>query len=209
MSSLPVTQHSAAAPPEEARPQFFYDLGDPACWLAAERVNTALPVVPEWVPVDGTRLPSPAPVPDAAARLAVEERARAQGLLPLRWPAVPPAAREALVAATYAKQTGRAVAYSLAAFRQAFAAGRDLGDRDTVLLAGAACELHPNALLKAIDRAALAQALDDATAQAVACGVRRLPAVLVGGTVHDGEDGVETAAAALAQTGAPEPGATA
>ena len=55
-----------------------------------------------------------------------------------------------MLAATYAKQIGRGVAFSLAAFRQAFAAGRNLGDEDTVLIAGAACEMHPTALLKGV-----------------------------------------------------------
>ena len=53
-----------------------------------------------------------------------------------------------MLAATYAKQIGRAVAFSLAAFRQAYAAGRDLGDPDTVMLAAAACEMHPAAVTK-------------------------------------------------------------
>ena len=48
-----------------------------------------------------------------------------------------------MLVATYAKQIGRAVAFSLAAFRQAFAGGRDLGERDNVLIAAAACEMHP------------------------------------------------------------------
>jgi 2-hydroxychromene-2-carboxylate isomerase len=200
MSSLPLTQHPAAAPPEEARPSFFYDLGDVESYLAAERVNGALPVVPEWIPVDAGALPQPPGAPDRAA---VAGRAREHGLQELRWPATwPPRSRDALVAATYAKQTGRAVAFSLAAFRQAFAAGRDLGDRDTVLLAGAACELHPNALLKALERDALAAALDAATAAAAAAGVRRVPAVVVGGEVFDGDAGVDAAARALGGTGA-------
>ena len=50
--------------------------------------------------------------------------------------------------ATYAKGGGRAVAFSLAAFRQVFAGGRDLGDEGTVLIAAAACEMHPTAVLK-------------------------------------------------------------
>ena len=54
----------------------------------------------------------------------------------------------AMLVATYAKQGGRVVAYSMAAFRQAFAAGRDLGDRDTVLIAAAAAEMHPAAVIK-------------------------------------------------------------
>ena len=51
----------------------------------------------------------------------------------------------AMRAATFAAQIGKAASFSLAAFRQAFAAGRDLSDPDNVLLAAAACELHPRA----------------------------------------------------------------
>ena len=55
-----------------------------------------------------------------------------------------------MLAATYAKHIGRAVAFSLARFRQEFAGGRDLGDDSTVLIAAAACEMHPTAVLKGI-----------------------------------------------------------
>ena len=60
-------------------------------------------------------------------------------------------------AATYAKQIGRGVAFSLAAFRQAFAGGRDLGERDNVLIAAAACEMHPRALLKGAGLGSIAE----------------------------------------------------
>jgi 2-hydroxychromene-2-carboxylate isomerase len=194
-SSLPLTQHNTAAPLTEARPSFFYDLGSAECWLAAERVNTALPVVPEWVPVDRRGLGGDHPLD----RAAIERLARERGLQALRWPeAWPPEARAALLAATYAKQTGRAVAFSLAAFRQALAGGRDLADTDTVLLAGAACELHPSALLRAVALGATARALEAATAEAAAAGVRRVPAVRVGMQVFHGDAGIEGAAEALA-----------
>ena len=81
-----------------------------------------------------------------------ERRATAQGdLLPVRWPDPFPFDSEtALLAATYAKGLGKVAAFSLAAFRQAYAGGRAL-DLDTVLLAGAAAEIHPAALIKAIE----------------------------------------------------------
>jgi hypothetical protein len=44
---------SAAQPPS---PVFYYDLGSPECYLAAERIMGALPVVPEWEPVLATEL---------------------------------------------------------------------------------------------------------------------------------------------------------
>ena len=52
------------------------------------------------------------------------------GLQPLRWPdPFPFDSEQALLAATYAKSIGRVVAFSLAAFRQAFAGGHALDDR--------------------------------------------------------------------------------
>ena len=78
-----------------------------------------------------------------------------------------------MLVATYAKQTGRVVAYSMAAFRQAFAAGRDLGERDTVLIAAAAAEMHPAAVIKAAELRGTRRRLDEATAAAAAAGVRR------------------------------------
>ncbi len=87
--------------------------------------------------------------PPPASRTGSRERIAEHGLQPLRWPATwPPDTELAMLAATYAKHIGRAVAFSLAAFRQAFAGGRDLGEEGTVLIAAAACEMHPTALLK-------------------------------------------------------------
>ena len=31
--------------------RFYFDLASPECWLVAERVNSVLPVVPEWQPI--------------------------------------------------------------------------------------------------------------------------------------------------------------
>ena len=46
---------------------------------------------------------------------------------------------------------GYPVAFSLAAFRQAFGAARAVDEEDTILLAAAACEMHPRALLQALE----------------------------------------------------------
>ena len=57
----------------------------------------------------------------------VERRAAAYGLPPIAWPDPWPGnTLFAMRVATFAKQTGRTVSFALAAFRQAFAAGRDL-----------------------------------------------------------------------------------
>jgi 2-hydroxychromene-2-carboxylate isomerase len=100
-------------------------------------------------------------------------------------------------AATFAQQTGRAVAYSLAAFRQAFAAGKDLGDVDNVLMAAAACELHPNAVLKAIDLQSTKDRLKEATRAAYARGVRGVPTIAVGDQLFWGDDRLDEAAEAI------------
>jgi 2-hydroxychromene-2-carboxylate isomerase len=179
--------------PDRSAPQpvFYYDLADPHCYLAAERVMAALPVVPEWEPVAWKHSLE-------ADRKDIERRAAELGLQPLRWPGQwPPDSLEAMLAATYAKRIGRAVAFSLAAFRQAFAGGRDLGDRDTILIAGAACEIHPTALLKALGTESVGAALAAAGARARSAGVRSLPAIQGGDAVFEGEDALQRAAAAL------------
>jgi 2-hydroxychromene-2-carboxylate isomerase len=193
---------------------FYYDLGDPGCYLVAERVMSSLPVIPEWEPVwaadvvgeeEGGRITRPPVAVSAQApeREQIERQAAALGLQPFRWPQrLPPDSREAMLAATYAKRIGRAVAFSLAAFRQAFAGGRELGDRDTILIAGAACEIHPSALLKGIALRSVAEALAQAGARARAAGVHSLPAIQVGGLVFEGEGLIEAAAGALASPAA-------
>jgi 2-hydroxychromene-2-carboxylate isomerase len=181
---------SVAGPAQQ--PTFYYELGSPACYLTAERIMAELPVAPEWEPV----LWDPVVDPDRAR---IERAAARLDLQPVRWPDPwPPQARTAMLAATYAKRIGRAVAFSLAAFRQAFAGGRDLGDADTVLIAAAACEMHPAAVLKGIAMRSVAEALEQASTRARAAGVRALPAIAVGERLFDGELAIEEAAAALA-----------
>jgi 2-hydroxychromene-2-carboxylate isomerase len=143
-------------------------------------VNHVLGEVPEWVPVHvGDVGPFRCAEEVDAYREDVERAARAQGLQPLRWPDPFPADSEwAMLAATYAKQIGRAVAFSLAAFRQTFAAGRDLGSRDTVLLAAAACEMHPAAVIKGAELRSTRDRLKAASAAAAEAGVHEVPAVV-------------------------------
>jgi len=181
------------------QPVFYFDLGSPECYLAAERVMAELSVVPEWVPVESAQLADGVASGTAdERRAAVEARAQTQHVQPLRWPADWPQAdtRVAMIGATYAKQIGRAVAFSLAAFRQAFAGGRTL-DEDTVVIAAAACEMHPRAVIQALGRRSVAATLDAATAGAATAGVTRLPAIVVEDTVYEGIDAVEQATAAL------------
>jgi 2-hydroxychromene-2-carboxylate isomerase len=174
------------------RPTFFYDLASVESYLVAERILHALPALAEWQPV----AMSPG---EELERGEAARRALAYGLQPMRWPPQPMTdSTSAMRAATYAKQIGRGVAFSQAAFRQAFAGGRDLGDPDTIVIAGAACEMHPAALLKAIELRSVRDALEQASAAARSAGVRRVPAVRIGDEVFHGDDGLASAAGALA-----------
>jgi 2-hydroxychromene-2-carboxylate isomerase len=186
-------------------PVFYFDLGSPYAYLAAERVSglfteAGLPQ-PEWQPILLGGLfrrfgrDSWANGPGRAEGMAeVERRAAAYGLPPISWPQPWPGnTLVAMRVATFAKQTGRTVSFALAAFRQAFAAGRDLTDADNVMIAAAACELHPRALLKAVQTEAVKGALREATDRAGDLGVEGVPALLVGEQVFWGDDRLEEA----------------
>lgn len=153
-------------------PIFYYDLASADAWLAAERVVDVLGEVPEFVPV-ALGAPAFRCAAEIDAHLEdVGRAAAAHGLLPLQRPAAyPEDSAFALLAATYAKQAGKVVAFSLACFRQVFCAGRSLADRETVFLAGAAAEMHPAALEKGAALRGTRERLERATAAALAAGV--------------------------------------
>jgi len=157
-------------------------------------------LIAEWTPVRASGLPAPdtwegfrCATDRQAALERIATRAAARGLQPVRWPTAFPFDSElALRAATYAKGIGRAVAFALAAFRQAYAGGHDLGEADTVLIAASACEMHPRAVLQALERESVVRQLDEATAVAAERGVRDVPAVwLPDGTIHHGDDALD------------------
>jgi 2-hydroxychromene-2-carboxylate isomerase len=194
------------------RPVFYFDLGSPYAYLAAERVSGLFTEAglkqPEWAPILLGGLfrrfgrDSWANGAGRAEGMAeVERRASAYGLPPIRWPSPWPGnTLLAMRAATFAKQTGRTVSFALAGFRQAFAAGHDLSEPDGVVIAAAACELHPRAVLKAAGTTAVKDGLRAATEAAGDRGVRGVPSLLVGNRVFWGDDRLEqgTEAAALA-----------
>ena len=125
------------------RATFYYDLGSPYAYLSAERISGLFSAAeleqPEWQPIllgglfrtfdRGSWALTEARAEGIAE---IEERAAAYGLPPLVWPDPWPGEMlNAMRVATFAKQTGRAVSFSLAAFRQQFAAGKDLTSRTT------------------------------------------------------------------------------
>jgi 2-hydroxychromene-2-carboxylate isomerase len=190
---------------------FYFDLASPLAYLAAERVLHTMPVATEWQPVLAREL-SDAESFEAFRcreeqdifRLEVERRARELGLQAVRWPdPFPFDSALAMRAATYAKSIGRIVAFAQAAFRQAYAGGRSLAQADNVLIAAAACEMHPSAVLKGAELRSVAEQLSLATSAAAALGVSDVPAIRVGERVFVGERRLEQAAAHARELDAP------
>jgi 2-hydroxychromene-2-carboxylate isomerase len=189
---------------------FYFDLASPLAYLAAERVLHVLPGPAEWRPVLARELPGGETFEgyrcredEDVFRVEVERRARELGLQPLRWPEpFPFDSALAMRVATYAKSIGRAVPFAQAAFRQAFAGGRRLDEADNVLIAAAACEMHPKAVLTGAELRSIHLQLSEATGSAAQAGIKDVPAVTVDGRVFQGERALEEAAAFISASAA-------
>jgi 2-hydroxychromene-2-carboxylate isomerase len=167
----------AVGPPDAA---FYFDLASPLAYLAAERVLHVLHRPAEWQPVLARELPGEqsaelrlgsAAGRQEISRAEIERAAREQDVQPLKWPdPFPFDSALAMRVATYAKSIGRTVPFAQAAFRQAYAGGRSLEDPDFVVIAAAACEMHPAAVLKGAELRSVREQLSSTTAQAVRTG---------------------------------------
>lgn len=195
---------------------FYFDLASPLAYLAAERILHTLPGPAEWRPVLAAELPADTraaqpPVEGDrpvgvwrcehehdAFREDVARQAQQLGLQPLRWPEpFPFDSALAMRVATYAKSIGRTVPFAQAAFRQAFAGGRDLQQLDNVLIAAAACEMHPAAVSRGAELSSVAAQLASTTNEATELGIVEVPAITVGADVFEGAQAVEQAAARM------------
>ncbi len=181
----------------DERPIFYFDLGSPYAFLAAERVNRVLVELPIWQPIllgavhKATGRTSWALGDEREAGMAEVERRAAQYDLgmPIQWPDPWPGnTLKAMRAATYASRIGKGQAFALAAFRQAFTAGRDLTDTDNILIAAAACEISPKALLGVIETDSIKQELKAATGEAINHGLIGVPTVKIGKELIWGDD---------------------
>jgi 2-hydroxychromene-2-carboxylate isomerase len=103
-------------------------------------------------------------------------------------------------AATYAHAHGLSSRFALAAFRLAFAEGKDLAAPEHVLDAARSAGLDPAGAAAAIASDEVKAALRDATAAAHQAGVFGVPTVIVDGDVYWGDDRLEEAALALRGT---------
>lgn len=186
---------------------FYFDLASPLAYLAAEQVLHVLPGAAEWHPVLARELPSagfdahPRGQERDIARTEIERRARELELQPLRWPEpFPFDSSLAMRVATYARSIGRTVPFAQAAFRQAFAGGHSLEQPDFVLIAAAACEMHPTAVLRGAEMRSVVEQLSACTAAAAAAGVTGVPALSVAGRVFQGEGALHRGAAHMRET---------
>jgi 2-hydroxychromene-2-carboxylate isomerase len=181
------------------RAEFFFDLGCPFTYLAAERVERAFDHV-VWTPVSSTVLRGGSllsdPDAEAAVRVAAAERA-AELRLPLEWPeSFPSEVTAAMRVAAHAAECGRGAAFVLAAGRLAFCGGFDLDDPEILFEAAAAAGLALEDCLQAAGDRRRDGRIEAAGRRLLAVGADRLPALRVGRSLYWGEHRVADAAGA-------------
>lgn len=187
---------------------FYFDLGSPYAYLAAERLPLLLPEPVAWQPVSLGALfkltgRSSWALADHHRRQAgmaeIEHRARGYRLPPVRWPDPWPAHYlMAMRAATFAFAVGRSREFTLRAFHDAFQLGRDLSVPEHVLGAAAAAGLDRRDVEAATQDPQVKQALRAATDAAHKLGVFGVPTITIDGEAFWGDDRLEDAAAHLA-----------
>ena len=186
---------------------FYFDLGSPFAYLAAERLHTLVPEPVQWQPVllGGLfRLTgrSSWALGDYQRRQAgmadIERRARGYGLPPMRWPDPWPADYlTAMRATTYAFSVGRGRDFTMRAYRDAFQRGSELSVAENVLQSAARAGLDPDAVRAGASDPEIKQALRDATDAAYDRGVFGVPTIAIGDELFWGDDRLEDAAAHL------------
>jgi 2-hydroxychromene-2-carboxylate isomerase len=190
---------------------FYFDLGSPFAYLAAERMGDLLPGPIAWQPVllggifklNGR---SSWALGDADRRRAgmadVERRAWEYGLPPMRWPDPWPSDYLfAMRVATFAFQVERGRELTLRAFRAAFQEGWDLSVSECVLDVAAAVGIDPHTAALAVRDPTVKTALRDATDAAHERGVFGVPTVTVGEELFWGDDRLRDAAVRLVRPG--------
>jgi 2-hydroxychromene-2-carboxylate isomerase len=188
---------------------FYFDLGSPFAYLAAERLHETLPDPLAWQPVSLGALfkltgRSSWALGDPHSRQTgmaeVEARTKQYGLPAIRWPDPWPSNYlYAMRAATYAFHVGQGRTFTLAAFRHAFAHGNDLAVPAHVLQAAEQADLDPSAVEWATRDPQIKRALRNATDAAHTLGVFGVPTIAIDGELFWGDDRLSDAAAALAR----------
>ena len=190
---------------------FYFDVGSPYAYLAAERFERVFPGPARWQPVLLGGLfkltgRSSWALGDYRRRQAgmaeIERRARGYGLPPILWPDPwPTDYLAAMRAVTWAFEIGRGLELASALFHDAFQRGRELSIEAHVLGAAAAVELDRGETRAAMGDPAVKWTLRQATENAHALGVFGVPTVDVAGELFWGDDRLEDAAAHAVSVG--------
>jgi 2-hydroxychromene-2-carboxylate isomerase len=187
---------------------FYFDLGSPYAYLAAERLDWSLPGPISWQPVLLGGLfkltgRSSWALGDYRRRQAgmaeIERRTRDYGLPAVRWPDPwPTDYLFAMRVTTFAFTAGRGREFTIRAFRDAFRRGADLSIPAHVLAAARAVGFDPSQVEAAAREAQVKEALREATQAAYEMGVIGVPTFAVGDELFWGDDRLEDAASHLA-----------
>ena len=186
---------------------FYFDLGSPFAYLAAERIHTLLPEPVRWQPVllGGLfRLTGRSswalgdPHRRAVGMAEIERRARSYGLAPMRWPDPWPADYLiAMRATTYAFAVGRGREFTMQAYRDAFQRGSELSVAANVFASAIAAGLDEADVRAGVQDPEVKQTLRAATDEAYDLGVFGVPTFAVGDELFWGDDRLEDASAHL------------
>jgi len=187
-------------------PVLYFDLGSPYAYLAVERVAGVLGVEPRLEPIvlgaifKSRGYGSWAHTPEREQGVEeVERRAAAYGLPPVAWPpGWPPNTLNAQRAVVWAERYGLGRELTRAAFRRAFADGRDLADMQVLRSIARSLGLPHEELEAAISDPKLKEELKRRTGAAQEAGVNGVPTLRIGAELFYGDDQLERAAAALA-----------
>jgi 2-hydroxychromene-2-carboxylate isomerase len=189
------------------RASFYFDVGSPYAYLAAERLQDTLGERALWQPVSlGALFKLNGRSSWAASEgerrqtgmAEVERRANLYGLPPLCWPEPWPGNYlMAMRAATYAFQVGCGYEFTMHAFRGAFQQGNDISVPAQVLAAAEAAGLNPSEVERATQDPQIKLALREATDEAHELGVFGVPTVAIEGELFWGDDRLADAAVQL------------
>lgn len=190
------------------RVTFYFDLGSPYAYLAAERLDTIFADPVHWQPIllgglyklNGRSSWALGDYRRRQSGMAViERRSLAYGLPPMRWPDPWPADYlTAMRAATFAFAAGAGRAFTMRAYRDAFQRGADLSIAAHVLRAGHEIGIDPGELDASMRDPEIKRMLRTETGRAHELGVIGVPTIAIDSELFWGDDRLPDAAAHLA-----------
>lgn len=193
---------------------FYFDLGSPYAYLAAERLPSLSAEPVTWQPLllgglfklNGRSSWALGDYRRRQAGMAeIEQRVRSYGLPALRWPDPWPSDYlYAMRVATFAFAVGQGRRFTEHAFRDSFQRGLDLSIAAHVLHAAERAGLERREANAATDDPQIKQALRAATDAAHEAGVFGVPTLAIDDELFWGDDRLEEAVAHLHARTAPE-----